>query len=104
MDLFDGDRKGYLVGAIAGLAAAAVVREFRGGFRDLGRPLAKATIKSCLALADRGRELFAHLGEVVEDLTIEARLELDEQYGAVAAAETHDGPASGGPPRPEEAH
>ena len=91
MDLFDGDRKGYIVGAVAGLAAAAIVREFRVGFRDLGRPLAKATIKSCLLLTDKGRELAAHLGEVVEDLTIEARLELDEQYSAgrtsVAASE-----------------
>jgi hypothetical protein len=85
MDLFDGDRKGYVIGAIAGLAAAAVVREFRWGFQDLGRPLAKATIKSGLALMDKGREVFAHLGEVVEDLVVEARTELDGRYSSVPA-------------------
>jgi hypothetical protein len=87
MPLFDEDRKGYVIGAVAALAAAAVVREFRSGFSDLGRPIAKATIKSGIALMDRGRELFAHLGELVEDLAIEARLELDEQRSSSAASE-----------------
>jgi hypothetical protein len=85
MALFDEDRKGYVIGAIAGLAAAAIVREFRTGFGDLGRPIAKATIKSGIALMDRGRELVAHLGEVIEDLAIEARLELDEQRSSSPA-------------------
>jgi hypothetical protein len=104
MDLFDGDRKGYIIGAVAGLAAAAIVREFRLGFRDLGRPLAKATIKSCIALTDRGRELFAHISEVVEDLTIEARLELDEQYSAGRSPGNGDVAAAAAPAQEPEAH
>src|ERR671913_1178223 len=88
MALFDEDRRGYIIGAAAALAAVAVFREFGAEFRDLGRPLAKATIKSGLSLIDRGRELAAHLGEVFEDLVIEARLELDEHetQGEHAAA------------------
>jgi Protein of unknown function (DUF5132) len=85
MALFDEERKGYVIGAIAALAAAAIVREFRSGFSDLGRPIAKATIKSGISLMDRGRELFAHLGEVMEDLAIEARLELDEKRSSPGA-------------------
>ena len=86
MALFDEDQRRYVIGAVAALAAAAIVREFRSGFSDLGRPIAKATIKSGIALLDKGRELFAHVGEVVEDLAIEARLELDENRSSRAAA------------------
>jgi hypothetical protein len=85
-----------VIGAAAALAAVAVIREFGAEFRDLGRPLAKATIKSGLSLIDRGRELAAHMGEVFEDLVIEARLELDDEHKAQAE---HAIPADAEPSR-----
>jgi Protein of unknown function (DUF5132) len=79
MAIFDDDKRGYIIGAAAAFAAATIFREFRTEFRDLGRPLAKAAIKSGLALMDKTREVMAHVGEVVEDLTVEARYELDAE-------------------------
>lgn len=89
MAIFNDEKRGYIIGAAAALAAAAIFREFRTEFRDLGRPLAKAAIKSGLALIDKTREVMAHVGEVVEDLTVEARYELDAQRssGITAAQE-----------------
>jgi hypothetical protein len=89
MALFDDGTRGYIIGAAAALAAAAVIREFGTEFRDLGRPLAKATIKSGLALLDKGREVMAHLSETVEDLVVEARYELDASRAASAAPAEH---------------
>jgi hypothetical protein len=81
MDLLKGDRKRYVIGAVAGFTASALVRDWRLGFADLGRPLAKATIKSGILLFERGRELFARMSEVIEDLAIEARFALDDRNG-----------------------
>jgi hypothetical protein len=77
MAIFNDDRRAYLVGAAAALAVTAIARELRTEFHHLGRPLAKAAIKSGLSFIDKAREVMAHMSEVVEDLTIEARYELD---------------------------
>jgi hypothetical protein len=83
MALFEDEQKRVLIGVGIGLAAAGLIRELIPALRGVGRPLAKATIKSSLALIEKGREKAAELGEAFEDLVAEARAELDaEREGA----------------------
>jgi len=42
----------------------------------VGKPLAKAMVKGGLMIYDRGREMVAEAGEVVEDIVAEARSEM----------------------------
>ncbi len=64
--------------------------------RDQLRPLAKTAAKSAMVLSERGRELMAELGEVLEDAAAEAHAELE--------TERHEAPGPTGPaPVPGEA-
>jgi hypothetical protein len=84
-----------LVGVGLGLALAGVARQLAPAFRGLGRPLAKAAVKSTLMMMDRGRLRAAELQETLEDLAAEARAEM------AAEAQT---PASGESPLTEETY
>jgi hypothetical protein len=79
MGLFNDEQRNLLIGAGIGLAAAGLLRSSAPAFRSIGRPLAKAAIKSGLNLFDKGREKLAQFGEVFEDLVAEARAELEEE-------------------------
>jgi hypothetical protein len=74
-----------LFGFGMGIAAAGVAREVLPAFQGLGRPLAKAALKSGLILLDRGRVRMAQMQETLEDLTAEARAELAAGTGAARA-------------------
>jgi len=50
-----------LVGMGMGVAAARVARQVAPNFRGLGRPLAKAAVKSALMLIDEGKQQFARM-------------------------------------------
>ncbi len=69
--------------------------------RDRLRPLAKTAVKSAILLAERGRELAAEFGEVIEDAAAEAHAELEtERAASVVSMPSPDGngpSASGGP-------
>ncbi len=82
MALFEDEQKRVLIGVGIGLAAAGLVRGLIPAFRGVGRPLAKATIKSGLVLLEKGREKAAELGEAFEDLVAEARAELNAEREA----------------------
>lgn len=71
-----------------GMVAAGAVRQLLPGFSGLGRPLAKAAVKSSLVLFDKTRLQLALMKENLEDLTAEARSELatDAQQRAAAGA------------------
>lgn len=97
MDLFDGEERNVLIGVGIGLAAAGLIRSAAPSFRGVGRPLAKATIKSSLTLFDKGREKLAQFSEVFEDLVAEARAELNEQ----ARERAGQAPPRGPHPEPE---
>jgi hypothetical protein len=89
MALFNGGR-GLLAGIGIGVLAAAVGRRIAPAFAGLGRPVAKAAIKSGLILYDRGRVQFAVMRETFDDLAAEARVEIEresreEAAGAAAA-------------------
>jgi hypothetical protein len=79
MGLFDDKERNLLIGVGIGLAAAGMIRSAAPAFKGIGRPLAKATIKSSITLFDKGREKLAQFGEVFEDLVAEARAELEEE-------------------------
>jgi hypothetical protein len=95
MGLFNEEERKILIGVGMGLAAAGLIRSSVPAFRGMGRPLAKATIKSGLNLFDKGREKLAQFGEVFEDLVAEARAELEEEArgrSGPAAPEGEPGP------------
>jgi hypothetical protein len=52
----------------------------------VARPSARAAIKSGMILYEKGVEVVAELGEVVEDLVAEASAELEEDRQAVVVA------------------
>jgi hypothetical protein len=92
MALLEDDQKRVLIGIGIGLAAAGLIKGLIPSFRGVGRPLAKATIKSGLALIDKGREKAAEFGEAFEDLVAEARAEIDaERQGSHEAPPTEPG-------------
>jgi hypothetical protein len=86
MALFDDKERNLLIGVGIGLAAAGLIRSAAPTFKGVGRPLAKATIKSSITLFDKGREKLAQFGEVFEDLVAEARAELEEEARTGRAA------------------
>lgn len=61
---------------LVGVAIAPVVKAV---FRDVGRPLAKQTVRFGLRAADRIQELAHEVREDLEDLSAEARAELKRE-------------------------
>lgn len=86
MRFFENGNRKVLMGVVLGVAAAGLVRSVRPAFHGLGRPLAKATIKSGIVLYERGRETLAQAGEVFEDLVAEARAEMEGEAPAAMQA------------------
>jgi hypothetical protein len=79
MALFDKDARNILVGVGVGLGVSALLPVIGAIFKDAGRPLAKASIKTGLVTVEKGRERLAHWGEVFEDLVAEAKAELETE-------------------------
>jgi hypothetical protein len=53
---------------------------------NVGKPLAKSVIKSGILMYEKGRETFAELGEVFDDMVAEAKIELEGAGSTTAAA------------------
>ncbi len=97
MALLEDEQRNVLIGIAIGLAAAGLLKNIGPAFRGMGRPLAKAAIKSSLTFLDKGREKTAEFGEAFEDLVAEARAELDaERQGRPEQGGNH-GAAPGEP-------
>jgi hypothetical protein len=90
MALLDDDQRNILIGVGIGVVTASLLKGIAPAFRGVGRPLAKAGIKSGITLMEKGREKFAHLSEVFEDLVAEVKTELE--------TEARDAAAAGSPP------
>ncbi len=84
MALFDIDdeQRNLLIGIGVGIATLAVVKGIGPAFRGVGRPLAKAGIRSGILMADKTRELLAHAREDLEDLVAEIRTEMHDEVQA----------------------
>ena len=86
MGLFDNGLKGNIFSGLAiGIGAAVLAPAILPILVGAAKPLVKAAIKGGIVLYDRGKESFAEVGEVVEDLVAEVKAEL-------AAAADHPEP------------
>ncbi len=75
--------KGVALGlgvAIAGVAAIPAIL-------SVGRPFARAALKSSLLLVEKGREAIAEMSEDLEDMMAEVKAELVADKSAFTAAE-----------------
>lgn len=79
MAVFSKGQSRWLWGFAAGIAATVIAREFLPHFKDVGKPLAKATVRSAIATFEKTRERLAHLGESVEDLVAEVQHDMTEE-------------------------
>ena len=97
MALFEDEDRQFLWGFGLGVAAAVLLREVFPAFKGVGRPLAKATVKSGIVLLERSKETIAHWNEVFEDLVVEAKTELEQEARTTVAT-----PAAAPTPAPSE--
>lgn len=79
MALFDNNERKILLGIGIGVATASLARGVGSAFRGLGRPVLKAGVKTGILLFDKGREQLALFKETIEDLSAEARAEIEEE-------------------------
>jgi capsid protein len=85
MAIFGGNGRSTLIGFALGVGATVLARQFLPALKEVGRPLAKATIKSGIATYEKARETIAEIGEAVDDLVAEAVSELAEEEANKAA-------------------
>jgi hypothetical protein len=87
MALLEDGLKGNLVTALAiGIGAAILAPVVIPLFASVAKPLAKAAIKGGMQILESGKETFAEVAEIAEDLVAEAKAELAESATAAAAA------------------
>lgn len=82
--------KGNVAVSLAiGLAGAVLIPIVLPVVVRAARPVAKAVIKSGLIVYEKGRESFAEMSEVVEDMVAEAQAEIEHEHmPKMAASET----------------
>lgn len=61
-----------------GVAASAVAYALLPTVARVGRPFARAAVKTGIIVYEKARETAAEVGEVMEDLIAEARAEMDK--------------------------
>jgi len=87
MGFLDDVLKGNVVTGLAiGIGAAVVAPLVIPVVASVAKPVVKAAIKGGLILYERGKETFAELSEVVEDLAAEAKAEMSEAHKSAVAA------------------
>ncbi len=86
MALLENGLKGNVVTGLAiGIGAAILTPVIIPLVAAIAKPLAKATIKGGLLLYERGREVVAEAGEVVEDLVAEVKSEMAQASNGTEA-------------------
>jgi hypothetical protein len=86
-------KNNFVVGLTAGLAAAVIAPALIPALKKGSRPLAKSMVKGSILLYDKGREMVAGAGEMMEDVIAELQAEEYQKQAASAkqgeaAAET----------------
>ena len=94
MALFEGSAAGIGTGLIVGLAAAIVAPVLLPVVVNVGRPLLKGAIKGAIMAYGRGQEVVGEVTETLEDLTVEARAEMNAK-GEAAPTRTRRTTAGG---------
>lgn len=88
MALFDNGLKGNILGGLAiGIGAAVLAPAVMPVVASIVKPLAKAAIKGGIILYEKGREIVAETGEMIEDIVAEAKAEMAESYKETASPE-----------------
>ncbi|MDC4206547.1 MAG: DUF5132 domain-containing protein [Candidatus Manganitrophus sp.] len=86
MPLFENGFKGnILTGLAIGIGATILAPIVVPVVAAIAKPLAKAAIKGGVLFYEKGRETVAEVGEVVEDLVAEAKMEIAEAHKEAAA-------------------
>jgi hypothetical protein len=85
MALYDNGLK-IGTGLVIGLGILVLAPAVAPAVAAVVRPVAKASLKSCMLLFEKARELVAEAKESLEDLAAEAHAELTEQRRQEAAA------------------
>ncbi len=87
MALFENGVKGNILSGLAiGIGAAVLAPVVIPVVASVMKPLAKAAIKSGFMLYEKGRETFAEVTEMVEDIVAEAKAEMAEAHKEEASA------------------
>jgi hypothetical protein len=89
MELSDFTKANVLAGVAIGVGAALLAPAVLPLVSGAARPIVKGFIKAALIAYEQGQEATAELGEFLEDMTAEARAELEAertQHAAAAAA------------------
>jgi hypothetical protein len=79
MDILKNGNGKFLLGLGLGVVGAGIAAQIVRSFDGLGRPLAKATIKSGINVYRQGHERLAQFAEYMEDLIVEARNEMENE-------------------------
>ena len=97
MAIFGENGRNTLIGFALGVGATVLARQFLPVLKEVGRPLAKATIKSGISTYEKARETIAEMSETVDDLVAEAVSELiTEDAKKVADLASSASPESNG--------
>ncbi len=92
MGLLNNGLKGnILTGLAIGIGAAVLAPAVIPVIAGVAKPVVKAAIKGGLVLFEKGKETFAELGEVVEDLVAEAKSEIAEAEENARATSSAEG-------------
>jgi len=85
MGLLDDVFKGNIgTGLAIGIGAAVLGPVIIPVLSGAAKPLVKAAIKSGILLYEKGKEVYAEMGEVVEDLVAEAKAEIADAHHETA--------------------
>ncbi|MGO9014805.1 MAG: DUF5132 domain-containing protein [Dissulfurispiraceae bacterium] len=91
MALFDNGLKGNIVTGLAvGIGAALFAPQVIPALAGVVKPLAKAAIKGSLVLYEKGKEAFAEVGEMMEDIVAEVKAEMAESHNEAAGISPDD--------------
>ena len=72
-------KNSFFIGVTSGLVAALIAPILIPAIKRSSRPIAKGLIKGGMVLYEKGREVTAHAGEVVEDVMAEIQAEQAER-------------------------
>lgn len=99
-DVFKGN---IVTGLAVGVVAAVLIPVVLPVLARAAKPLAKAMIKGGIIVYEKGRESFAELSEVMEDMVAEAKSEVEQEHmpKTPVAESAAGGPTAAPPPAPE---
>jgi len=67
-------------GLAIGVGVAVTVPIALAALSGVGRPFTRALLKSGMILVEKGRESVAEVGEVIEDMVAEAKVEMHDMH------------------------